>query len=145
MSRFIFSPSSWITNVPGSNLISKLSILITFVALYSVPPSTPYRAMARIFLPHLQIIICNSLSLSNMLHNLRGRSQWPRGPRHRSAVARLLEISVRIPPRGMDVYLLWVLCVERESSLRWSDHSSRGIRLWCTLMRDLETWILWRP
>jgi hypothetical protein len=39
------------------------------------------------------------------------RSQWPRGLR--SAAARLLGLWVRIPPGGMDVCLMWVLCVVR--------------------------------
>ena len=41
------------------------------------------------------------------------RSQWPRGLRRRSAAARLLRSWVRIPSGGMDVCLLWVLCVVR--------------------------------
>jgi len=38
---------------------------------------------------------------------------WPRCLRRRSAVARLLGLWVRIPLGGMDVCLLWVLCVVR--------------------------------
>jgi len=68
------------------------------------------------------------------------RSQWPRGLRRRSAAARLLRLWVRIPPGGMDVCLLWVLCVVRWRFLRRADHSSRGVLP--TVMRrvyDLET------
>jgi len=39
------------------------------------------------------------------------------------------EIVVSNPTGGMDVCLLWVLCVERERSLRRADHSSRGVLL----------------
>ena len=55
------------------------------------------------------------------------RSQWPRGLRRRSAAALLLRSWVRIPPVGMDVCLLWVLCVVRQRSLRRADHSPRGV------------------
>jgi hypothetical protein len=48
-------------------------------------------------------VLTNGLSLS----------QWPRGLRGRSAAARLLRSWIRIPPGGMDVCLLWVLCVVR--------------------------------
>jgi len=38
--------------------------------------------------------------------------------------------------------LLWVLCDVRQKSLRWTDHSSRGVLLTCcVVVRDLET--LW--
>jgi len=145
MSLFTFSPSPWITNVSGSNPISILSILITFLVLCSVPPRTPYRAVARICLPHLQIIIFNALSLNTMLHILGGRSQWPRDLRHRSVVAGLLEMWVRIPSVEWMCCLLWVLCVVRESSLRQADYSSREIRLWCAFLCDLATSRLRRP
>ena len=69
------------------------------------------------------------------------RSQWPRGLRRRPAAARLLRSWVRIPPEGMDVCLLWVLCVVRYRSLRRADHSSRGVlltvvcRVWSRMRR----------
>jgi hypothetical protein len=31
------------------------------------------------------------------------------------------------PAGGIDVFLLWVLCVFRYRYLRWNDHSSRGV------------------
>ena len=34
------------------------------------------------------------------------RSQWPRGLRRRSSAAHLLRLWVRIPPEGMDIFLL---------------------------------------
>jgi hypothetical protein len=55
------------------------------------------------------------------------RSRWPRCLRRRSAAVRLLRLWVRIPPEGMDVCLLWELCVVRYRSLRRADHSSRGV------------------
>ena len=64
----------------------------------------------------------------HMVSEETGRSQWPRGPRRRSTAARLLRLWVRIPPGGMDVCLLWVLCViVRYRSLRRAGHSSRGV------------------
>ena len=39
------------------------------------------------------------------------RSQWPRGLRRESAGSRLVGLRVRIPPEGMGVCRLWVLCV----------------------------------
>jgi len=62
------------------------------------------------------------------------RSQWPRGLNRTSAVARLLRLWVRIPTGGMDVCLLWVLCVVRWRSLRRADHSPRGV-LPCVVCR----------
>jgi len=44
------------------------------------------------------------------------RSQWPRGLRRGSAAARLLRLWVRIPPGGMDICLLFVLCCQVEVS-----------------------------
>jgi hypothetical protein len=41
------------------------------------------------------------------------RSRWLCGLRRRSAAAQLLETWVRIPPRGTDIRLLWILCVVR--------------------------------
>jgi hypothetical protein len=42
--------------------------------------------------------------------------QWPRGLRRRSTASRLLEFRVWIPPGGMDVCLLWELCVSEVSA-----------------------------
>jgi hypothetical protein len=39
----------------------------------------------------------------------------------------IAEIVGSNPARGMDVCLLWVLCVVRQRSLRRADHSSRGV------------------
>jgi hypothetical protein len=49
------------------------------------------------------------------------RSQWPRGLRRRFAAARLLRSWLRIPPGGMDVCLLWLVCCQVEvSATSWS-------------------------
>ena len=73
------------------------------------------------------------------------RCQWPSGLRRRSAAARLLRLCVRIPPKGMDICLLWVLCVVRWRSLRRADHSSRGVLptvmrhcVWCRNLKNEE-------
>ena len=55
------------------------------------------------------------------------RSWWPRGLRRWSAAARLLRLRGPNPTGRMDICLLWVLCVVRQRSLRWADHSSRGV------------------
>jgi len=60
------------------------------------------------------------------------RSQCPRGLRRRSTAARLLDCGFE-SHRGMDVFLLWVLCGVRQRSLRRADHASRGVLL--TVMR----------
>jgi len=51
----------------------------------------------------------------NLLNIIDCRSQWPRGLSRRSAATLLLGLWVRIPcgRGGMDVCLLWVLCVVR--------------------------------
>ena len=49
------------------------------------------------------------------------RSQWPRGLRRRSAAARLLRFWVRMPPGGMDVSVVGVVCCQVEvSATSWS-------------------------
>ena len=47
--------------------------------------------------------------------------------RPRSVAARLLRLWVRIPPGGMDICLLSVLCIVSWRSLRRADQSSRGV------------------
>ena len=56
-----------------------------------------------------------------------GRSQCSRFLRRGSARAGLLGLRVRIPPRGIDVCPLWVLCVVRWDSLRRTHYPSTGI------------------
>jgi hypothetical protein len=51
------------------------------------------------------------------------------------------------PAGGMDVCLLWVLCVVKQSSLRRADHLSRGVLpsvVWLTEC-DREALIMRRP
>ena len=65
---------------------------------------------------------------------LERRSQWPRGLRCGFVVARLLGSLVRIPPGGISICLLRVLCVVRQRSLRRTNHSSRGVLLSVVLL-----------
>ena len=51
-------------------------------------------------------------------------SQWPHGLRHRSADARLLKLWVRIP---LGAWMSVVSVVWCQKSLRWANHSSRGV------------------
>jgi len=74
------------------------------------------------------------------------RSQWPRGLRRKSEVARLMRLWVRMPPRA------WIF-VCREGCVL----SGRGLcdelitlpeesyRLWCVVVCDLETSWMRRP
>ena len=66
------------------------------------------------------------------------RSQWPRGLRLRSAAARLLRSWVRIPTRGMDICLLWVLW-GRGLCDELITRPEESYRLWCVVVCDLET------
>jgi hypothetical protein len=57
---------------------------------------------------------------------------------------------VRIPAGGMDVYLMWVLCVVRHRSVRRADHSSRGVLptvmrrcVWCRNLVNEEGLAHW--
>jgi hypothetical protein len=79
--------------------------------------------------------------LCRFRNHFYGRSQWPRRLRRGSVAARLLGSWVRIPPGGMDVCPLWVLCFIAQGSLPRADHSSRGIlpSVVCRTECDLET------
>ena len=67
------------------------------------------------------------------------RSQWPLGLRHRSAAAPRLRLWVRIPPGGMDVCLLWVLCVLSGRGLcdKLITRPEKYYRLWCVVVCDI--------
>jgi len=54
------------------------------------------------------------------------QSQWPSCLRRTSAAAGLLGLCSN-PTWRIDVSLLWVMCVVRQTSLRRADHSSRGV------------------
>ena len=66
--------------------------------------------------------------------------QWPRSLRHRSAVACPLRLWVRTPLGGMDVCLLWMLCVLRSLLLCVGLITRPEVcyRLWCVSEYDLE-------
>ena len=73
--------------------------------------------------PKIYYLVNKSLSAHNILikymydkynYNKR-RSQWPRGLRRRSAVARLLRSWVRIPP-GAWMFVVSVVCCQVEVS-----------------------------
>jgi hypothetical protein len=53
--------------------------------------------------------------------------RWPSCLRLSFSVCVLLKLRVPFPPGGMDVCLLWVLCVVTERSLRRADPSSIGV------------------
>ena len=68
-----------------------------------------------------------------------GRSQWPRGLRHRSAAARLLRLWVRIPP-GSWMSLCCECCVTgRGLCDELITRPEESYRLWCAVVCDLET------
>ena len=76
---------------------------------------------------------------SDRIVSVKRRSQWPRGLRRRSAVARLLRSWVRIPPGAWmfvccEFCVLWGrgLCDELITRLEES------YRLWCVVVCDLE-------
>ena len=68
------------------------------------------------------------------------RSQWPRGLRRRSAVARLLRLWVRIPPEAR-ISVCCECCVL--SGIGLCDglitHPEESYRLWCVAVCDVET------
>ena len=57
--------------------------------------------------------LCIIINVFKGIMNLICRSRCPRGLRLRSAVSRAAEIMSSNPTGGMDVCLLWVLCVVR--------------------------------
>ena len=67
------------------------------------------------------------------------RSQWPRGLRRRSAVARLLRLWVRIPP-GAWMFVCRECCVLSGRGLcdRLITRPEESYRLWCVVVCDLE-------
>ena len=79
-------------------------------------------------------------SLFWVLEIARGRSQWPRGVRRRSAAARLLRLWVRIPP-GAWMFVSCERCVLSGTDLidELITHPEESYRLWCVVMCDLET------
>jgi len=80
------------------------------------------------------------------LLNMFRRSQWPLGLTRRSAAARLLRSWVRIPP-GAWMFVCCECCVLSGRGLcdELITHSEESYRLWCVVVRDLETSRLRRP
>jgi hypothetical protein len=71
------------------------------------------------------------------------RCQWPRGPRHGSATARLLGLGVRIPPGAW----MSVCCESCQIEVSASDWSliQRSPTEWCVSECDLKASIMRRP
>ena len=89
------------------------------------------------------LIIALSLQLFVYLSSLgikKGQSQWPRGLRRRSAVARLLRSWVRIPP-GAWMFVCCACCVLSGRGLcdELITRPEDSYRLWCVVVCDLET------
>ena len=71
--------------------------------------------------------------------NLKRRCQWQRGPRRRSAAARLLRSWVRIPP-GAWMFVCCECCVLLGIGLcdELITRPEESYRLWCVVVCDLE-------
>jgi len=74
------------------------------------------------------------------------RSQWPRGLKCRSAVARLLGLWVRIPPEEWE-FVCYECCMMSGRGLcdELITHPEESYRLWCVVVCDLETSRMRRP
>ena len=82
------------------------------------------------------VFIC--FSKNNTL--ILGRSQWPRGLRRRSSAARLLRSWVRIPPGAwMSVCCECYVLSGRGLCDELITRPEESYRLWCVVVRDLET------
>ena len=95
--NYLRSNSCWASQIPRISGNPK-----DHFHVYSIPPLVPTWPTLFKSTPIHPIYSISILILC--------RSQWPRGLRRTSAAARLLGLWVRIPPEGMDVCLLWVLC-----------------------------------
>ena len=96
-----------------------------------------------------KIYVFSSLQLSPyiflIIRRIRG-SHLPRGPRRRSAAARLLILWVRIPP-GAWMFVCCECCVLSGRGL-WDElitSPEESYRLWCVVVCDLETSLMKRP
>jgi len=74
------------------------------------------------------------------------RSQWPHGPRWRSAAVRLLRLWVQIP-LGAWIFVCCACCVLSGRGLcdELITHPEETYRLWCVVVCDLETSWMRRP
>ena len=89
----------------------------------------------------------NSNDVNMVLHKWkRSRSQWPHGLRHRSAVARLLRLWVRIPV-GAWMFVSCECCVlsGRGLCVGLITLPEKSYRLWCVIVCYLETSCMMRP
>jgi len=86
---------------------------------------------------HITCAECVCLNVS--MYGIR-RSEWPRGLRRSSAVARLLRLWVRIPP-GAWMSVCWDCCVLSKKSLcdELIARPEQSYRLWCVVVCNLET------
>jgi hypothetical protein len=74
------------------------------------------------------------------------QSQWPRGPRRRSAAARQLRLWVRVPPMAW-MFVCYECCVLSGKGLcdELITRPEESYRLWCIVMCDLDTSRMKRP
>ena len=76
----------------------------------------------------------------NIINKQVGRSQWPRGLRRRSAVARLLRLWVRIPPgAGMSVCCERCMLSGRDLCDELITRPGESYRLLCVVVCDLQS------
>jgi hypothetical protein len=91
----------------------------------------------------VQVMVLISLSHADILTTIVTGCwyQWPRGPRRRSAAARLLRSWVQIPPGA------WICCVSSGRGLcdELITRAEESYRLWCIVVCDLETSRMRRP
>ena len=71
------------------------------------------------------------------------RSQWPRGLKAWVCGRSFVGIAASNPAGGLDVCILWVLCVVTYRSLRRTDNSPKGILL--SMVCDREASTMRRP
>jgi len=84
-------------------------------------------------------LVCSFFNSTMCVYLSGNRSQFLRGLRRRSATARLVRLWVRITP-GRWMYTVANVVRCRYRSLRWADHSSRGILPTVMgIVSDLET------
>ena len=91
---------------------------------------------------HLHIsqpVICNGETLIYHTLSLHQSMSVADRSKARDCGRSLAGIAGSNPAGGMDFYLLCVLFVVRYRSLRRTNPSSSGVRLWCVIVCDLES------
>jgi hypothetical protein len=86
----------------------------TFLGLWFWFPDSHTRTLLWQHITMTECVFCAVRAVSSTMpvpDGLRSVEIWPSGLRRGSAAYRLLGLRVRIPPGGMDVCLVWVLCV----------------------------------